>query len=77
MADLNDFAAMNEVYAPYFSVPPARVTIQAGRLPRDVKIEIAVIAHQRAGFTFNLRNGLELTCFSVRRRPSFGSVATP
>lgn len=49
LADLNDFGAMNEIYATHFSVPPARITIQAGRLPRDAKIEIAVIAAKREG----------------------------
>jgi len=45
MADLNEFARMNAVYATYFpSNPPARATVQAARLPRDVKIEIAAIA---------------------------------
>jgi len=45
MKNLNDFAAMNRVYAEYFkSAPPARATIEAARLPRDVLIEIAVIA---------------------------------
>jgi len=45
MKDLNEFAAMNKVYAEYFkSGPPARATVEVSRLPRDVKIEIAVIA---------------------------------
>ena len=45
MADLGEFGAMNEVYAPFFPEnPPARATVQAARLPRDVKIEIAAIA---------------------------------
>jgi len=45
MADLNEFARMNAVYATYFpNNPPARATVQAARLPRDVKIEIAAIA---------------------------------
>lgn len=45
LADLADFAAMNEVYAGYFgSHPPARSTIQAARLPRDAKVEIDLIA---------------------------------
>jgi 2-iminobutanoate/2-iminopropanoate deaminase len=45
MADLNEFGAMNEVYATFFPEnPPARATVQAARLPRDVKIEIAAIA---------------------------------
>ena len=48
LADLNDFAAMNEVYATMFSSPaPARSTIQAARLPRDARIEIDVIARLR------------------------------
>jgi 2-iminobutanoate/2-iminopropanoate deaminase len=45
MADLAEFGAMNEVYATFFPEnPPARATVQAARLPRDVKIEIAAIA---------------------------------
>jgi len=45
LADLNDFAAMNEVYATFFTPPqPARSTIQAARLPRDARIEVDVIA---------------------------------
>lgn len=46
LADMTDFAAMNDVYATYFSSPaPARATIQAARLPRDVKVEIDLIAY--------------------------------
>ena len=45
LADLNDFAAMNEVYATYFPSPaPARATVQAARLPKDARVEIDVIA---------------------------------
>jgi 2-iminobutanoate/2-iminopropanoate deaminase len=45
LADLNDFAAMNEVYAGFFPAPPpARSTVQVSRLPRDVRVEIDVIA---------------------------------
>ena len=45
LADMNDFAAMNEVYATYFGSPaPARATVQAARLPRDARVEIDVIA---------------------------------
>jgi reactive intermediate/imine deaminase len=45
MKNLNDFAAMNKIYAEYFkSEPPARATVEVARLPRDVLIEIAVIA---------------------------------
>jgi 2-iminobutanoate/2-iminopropanoate deaminase len=45
LADMNDFAAMNEVYGRYFKEnPPARATVQAARLPRDARVEIEVIA---------------------------------
>ena len=45
LADMNDFAAMNEVYRGYFPEPyPARSTVQAARLPRDARIEIDAIA---------------------------------
>ena len=45
LADMNDFAAMNDVYGTYFSSPaPARSTVQAARLPKDARIEIDVIA---------------------------------
>jgi 2-iminobutanoate/2-iminopropanoate deaminase len=45
LADMNDFAAMNEVYATFFGSPaPARATVQAARLPRDARVEIDAIA---------------------------------
>ena len=45
LADMNEFAAMNEVYAKYFTAPfPARSTVQVARLPRDVRLEIEVVA---------------------------------
>ena len=45
LADMNDFAAMNEVYGSYFSSPaPARATVEVSRLPKDARIEIDVIA---------------------------------
>lgn len=45
LADMNDFAAMNEVYARFFSEnKPARATVEAARLPRDAKVEIECIA---------------------------------
>ena len=45
LKDMNDFAAMNEVYARYFpSAPPARSTVQVARLPKDALVEIEVIA---------------------------------
>ena len=45
LADMNDFAAMNEVYAKFFSSePPARSAVEVARLPRDVKIEIEAVA---------------------------------
>jgi 2-iminobutanoate/2-iminopropanoate deaminase len=45
MKDMGDFAKMNEVYGKYFAAnPPARSTIEAARLPRDVQVEIDAIA---------------------------------
>ena len=45
LTDLNDFTAMNEVYARYVvAPPPARATVQVARLPRDVRVEIDAIA---------------------------------
>ena len=46
MKDLNDFAAMNEVYAKYFpaDTAPARSTFQVAKLPLDVRVEIEIIA---------------------------------
>lgn len=45
LADMNDFAAMNEVYGRYFgATPPARSTVEVARLPRDVRIEIECVA---------------------------------
>ena len=45
MVDLGEFAAMNEIYASYFTAPyPARSTVQVVKLPKDVRVEIDVIA---------------------------------
>jgi 2-iminobutanoate/2-iminopropanoate deaminase len=45
LADMNDFAAMNDAYGTFFSSPfPARATVQVSRLPKDARIEIDVIA---------------------------------
>lgn len=45
LTDIDDFAAMNKVYGEYFCAdPPARSTIQVSRLPKDVNVEIEVIA---------------------------------
>ena len=45
LKDMNDFAVMNEVYGSFFSEPfPARTTIEAARLPKDLKVEIDAIA---------------------------------
>ena len=47
LKDMNDFAAMNEVYGKpeYFGAePPARSTVEVARLPRDVRVEIEVVA---------------------------------
>ncbi len=46
LSDMNDFAAVNEVYASYFEgmEPPARATVEVARLPKDVRVEIACTA---------------------------------
>ena len=45
MIDLGEFAQMNEVYSKYFAAPyPARSTVQVVKLPKDVRVEIDVIA---------------------------------
>jgi len=46
LLDMNDFPALNEEYAKFFGTPaPARATVQVGRLPRDVRVEIDAIVH--------------------------------
>jgi len=45
LADLGDFATVNEIYGRYFADrPPARITVEVARLPKDVRVEIAAIA---------------------------------
>lgn len=45
LADMNDFAAMNQVYGEFFrTAPPARSTVEVARLPRDVRVEIEAVA---------------------------------
>ena len=45
LTNMDDFAAVNEVYAEFFSPPyPARSTVEVARLPKDVKVEIEAIA---------------------------------
>jgi 2-iminobutanoate/2-iminopropanoate deaminase len=45
LADMNDFAAMNDVYARFFVThPPARSTVEVSKLPRNVRVEIDLIA---------------------------------
>jgi 2-iminobutanoate/2-iminopropanoate deaminase len=45
LADMNDFAAVNEIYGQYFKEPyPARATVEVARLPKDARVEIDVIA---------------------------------
>jgi 2-iminobutanoate/2-iminopropanoate deaminase len=49
LASMNEFSAMNEIYAKYFTgTPPARSTVEVSRLPRDVRVEIEVIALARS-----------------------------
>lgn len=48
LADINDFAQVNEIYGRYFNAPfPARATVQVARLPRDARVEIEVTALRR------------------------------
>jgi len=50
LADMEDFAPMNEVYGRFFSEnPPARATVEAARLPRDARVEIEAIASLEPG----------------------------
>ncbi len=45
LADMSEFAAMNEVYARFFpSAPPARSAVQVARLPKDARVEIEAVA---------------------------------
>lgn len=45
LADMGEFASMNEVYGEYFKEnPPARSTVEVARLPRDVRVEIEAVA---------------------------------
>ena len=47
LKDMADFAAMNAVYAEYFTEPyPARSTVQVAKLPRDVRVEIEAVAER-------------------------------
>lgn len=46
LVDMNDFPALNEEYGKFFGAPaPARATVQVGRLPKDVRVEIDAVAH--------------------------------
>jgi 2-iminobutanoate/2-iminopropanoate deaminase len=56
LKNIGDFAAMNEVYGKYFSTaPPARTTVEVARLPKDVLVEIDVIALAEQGGTVGPR----------------------
>jgi 2-iminobutanoate/2-iminopropanoate deaminase len=45
LKDMNNFAAMNEVYGKYLGdIKPARSTVEVARLPKDVQVEIEVVA---------------------------------
>lgn len=50
ISDMNNFAEINEVYAQYFSEEnaPARETVEVARLPKNVNVEISLIAHKKA-----------------------------
>lgn len=47
LSDMNDFQVMNSIYAEFFTVePPARSAVQVARLPKDVKVEVEMIAYK-------------------------------
>ena len=47
LADMDDFAAVNEVYARYMpDPPPSRATVEVSRLPKDVRVEIGAVAYR-------------------------------
>jgi len=48
LTDMNEFGAMNEIYGRFFGeAPPARSTVEVSRLPKDVRVEIDVIALEK------------------------------
>ena len=49
MADVGEFAAMNEVYGEFFGEQKPRTTVQVARLPFDIRVEIDAIAYRPAG----------------------------
>ena len=69
LADMNDFAGMNTVYSKHIvDPPPARATVQVARLPRDVKVEIDVIAVLVASVSAR-RQAAGLQALASRRAP--------
>ena len=71
LKDMNDFAAMNEVYARYFTAaPPARSTVQAARLPKDALVEIDVVAFRLKRSGNSSPRQLFGRTRSKRKRPS-------
>ena len=53
LKDIEDFAAMNTVYAKYFTNrPPARVCVEVARLPKDALIEIDCVASEGHNFSY-------------------------
>src|SRR5256885_7062385 len=82
LRDINDFAAMNEVYATYFTAPfPARTTIQAGALPGGIAVEIeciSKIASRRASGRGRARHTRPLRrsrCPRAQHRPDAAAVS--
>ena len=58
LANMDDFKAVNEVYKSCFGpVLPARTTIEAARLPLDIKVEIDVVAYRKAGSAAGASSG--------------------
>ena len=53
LKDIEDFAAMNTVYAKYFTnCPPARVCVEVARLPKDALIEIDCVASEGQNYSY-------------------------
>ncbi len=70
--DMNDFSAVNDVYARYFKVdPPARVFVEVSRLPRDVLVEIDAVAVKDESIDKEEENTY---CFISRLKPADSAV---
>jgi 2-iminobutanoate/2-iminopropanoate deaminase len=68
LADMNEFAEMNDVYAGFFKDnPPARETVQVARLPKDARVEISCVAIKRSEYLSDLLPQKEKTLQTLSR----------